>query len=162
MNRRKRKRRTGKPYRNNNIKNKFLSFVLVVCVSVAAGYLTANYILGPVLGLEPRPSFFEFTGDDKNEKKQENDKKTETETIIEDKAGSTTETGFALQYGSFSSEQGAGECVDDLKKSGINAEIVEKDGMYKVVGDLFETKEEARSHLEESNQQDGVFITEIP
>ena len=154
-----RKRRRRKPYKNTNIKYRALSVFMVICVSVAAGYMTAAYILGPALGLEIQPSFFETIKKSGSEK--EEDKETE-KTIIEDKAAAEEESGFAMQYGSFSAKEGAEELAAELKASGIQAEIVEKDGMYKVISQLFDTKEEARTYMEKSSQDTDVFITEIP
>lgn len=160
MNRRKRRRRPAKPYRKNSVKTKAMSFVMVICISVAAGYLTATYILGPVLGLEMEPTFFDFISEDK--KKTENKEKPETKTVIEDKVETEIESGFAVQYGSFSEKNGARECADQLKAEGIEVKIIEKDGMYKVVGKVYSTKDDARDDIENTQDNEGLFITEIP
>lgn len=161
MNRRKRRRRYN-AYRGQNIKGRALSVVLVICLSVAAGYMTATQVLGPALGLETQQTFLDFVNDktDKTENKEE--KNSETTTVVEDQVEVDTDSGYALQYGSFSTEEGAQECLEDLTASGIEAEIIEKDGMYKVIGQLFNTKEEARTFKEENSQNEDVFITEIP
>lgn len=163
MNRRKRRRRYTKPYRNNSMKNKALSFVLVICVSVSAGYLTATYILGPVLGLEPQPSFLDFINDDKKQEDEKKNEKKETEILVDSEAEAAEKSGFAVQYGSFSSKAGAEEHAHSLKESGVTVKIIETDGMFKVIGKIFDTKEAARTYMEEKHaDNDDLFITEIP
>ncbi|QAT42728.1 SPOR domain-containing protein [Aminipila luticellarii] len=72
--------------------------------------------------------------------------------IVEDKlnvapteqtAAPATQNGYCIQFGSFTTKLSAESLVSELKTSGINAEIIEKDGAYKVVSQLFEQKEQA-------------------
>ncbi len=61
--------------------------------------------------------------------------------------GSTDEqpltSGYMIQFGSFSSEDAAGELLNELKNSGIDASVIQKDGLFKVVGQIFADKESA-------------------
>ena len=160
MNRRRRRRRHN-AYRGSDLKAKAVSVMLVICLSVAAGYVTATQLVGPALGLETQQTFFDFINEKEEKTEQKDDKDSET-TVVEDQVDVETDSGFALQYGSFSSKEGAQECLDDLTASGIEAEIIEKDGMYKVIGQLFDTKAEAETFKEQNPQDEEVFITEIP
>lgn len=170
MNRRRKRRRSRSRYNvnyNHDVKKNVLTVLIVVSLSVAAGYLTATKLLGPALGLESQPTFFEFIKEKQkltNEKKDTKEQKKETNNdkeVIEDGITDDGKEGFALQYGSFSNRAGAEECTDELKEKGISTEIVEKDGMYKVIGDLFGTKAEAEIYRDTNPQDQEVFITQI-
>lgn len=72
--------------------------------------------------------------------------------IVEDKLDITPteqatttkpQNGYCIQFGSFSTKLSAENLVSELKTSGINAEIIEKNGAYKVISKLFEQKEKA-------------------
>lgn len=140
-------------------------FVLAICCSVIAGYITANYIIGPALGLEAEPAFFGFIND-KQETKEKTEKNTtdnsQNKTVLEDEIEVKNKSGFALQYGSFSVKEGAQQCVNDLNTKGIEANIIEKDGSYKVIGKIFDTKDEARAFKDAHDDGKDIFITEIP
>lgn len=74
---------------------------------------------------------------------------------------SQTSGGYCIQFGSFSARESAEEMISDLETSGIKAEIVEKDGMFKVVSTLFENREkavEALGFLKDTQYADA-FIT---
>lgn len=148
----------------NNVRKHAITVIIVIFLSVAAGYLTATQLLGPALGLESQKTFFDFINDKKEnvtETEDEDEKKDGEITVVEDRVDDEKKNGFALQYGSYSSKSGAEECAEELKASGIDSEIIEKDGMYKVIGNIFDTKSEAEKYKEENPQEEGVFITEI-
>lgn len=69
--------------------------------------------------------------------------------------------GYCIQFGSFSARGSAEEMISDLETSGIKAEIVEKDGMFKVVSTLFENREKAAEALGflKDTQYADAFIT---
>ena len=165
MNRRRhRSRKRYAAKHGRTLKAHAVTVAIVIFLSVAAGYFTATQLLGPALGLETQQTFFDFIKDKQDSITENNDKKDGKDsdiTVVEDKAEPETENGFALQYGSFSAKSGAKECAEDLKSSGIDAEIIEKDGMYKVIGNIFDTKQEAESYREKNPQKEEVFITEI-
>lgn len=64
-------------------------------------------------------------------------------TPTSEKTAATAQNGYCIQFGSFSTKLSAENLISELKASGITAEILEKDGAYKVVGQLFEQKEQA-------------------
>ena len=163
MNRRK-KRKTGAISRRHTMRNTengghFTTVVIVICLSLIAGYLAAVYIVGPVLGLDTAPLTFneETSGNDDTKKESEEQQDTDSDEI-----DGLAESGYVLQYGSFSSREAAESCVSDLKLSGIEAEILEKDGAYKVVSPLFDTEQEARAKMETQKNYVDVFITHFP
>ena len=57
MNKKVRRKRHSAYRRKANMTSKILSEVIVIGISVLAGYMTANYVLGPMLGLESEPAF---------------------------------------------------------------------------------------------------------
>ena len=160
---RRRHRRKYTTYKSGGFKLKAASAVLAICISVAAGYVTATQLIGPALGIESKPVFFDFMDEKKQEKNDNKDSVKDKENqVVQDEINVQVESGFALQYGSFSSREGAQECADQLKKDGIEAQIIEKDNSFKVIGQIFDTKDEARNHKENVSESEDVFITEIP
>lgn len=160
---RRKPRKRNRAHRNDT-KSKALFMIMIICCSVIAGYFTATYLIGPALGLETETTITDFIGDLKEPEEAESDKQNEkTEEnkqldVVQDQV--VDECGFALQYGSFSSKEGAESCARDLKESGIKAGIIEINGMYKVIGEIFGTKQEAEEQKNKEDAED-VFITEI-
>lgn len=158
-----RRRRINRKSRGKN-GNRAGIFVMAVFCSVMAGYITANYIIGPAVGLESQTVFSDFINNrqqtvEKEVDKTENNNETD---VIQDQVQKQNESGYALQYGSFSSNAAAQQCVNDLASKGIKTEIIEKDSSFKVIGEVFDTKEEAESHKETYSSGEDIFITEIP
>ncbi|MBQ4576112.1 MAG: SPOR domain-containing protein, partial [Firmicutes bacterium] len=65
-------------------------------------------------------------------------------TVIEDKVDTVATTAYAVQLGSFSTEEAAKQRVNELKEQGISAKVQLRDNAWKVVSEGFHTKEEAR------------------
>ena len=53
MNRRRRIKRRPAVYRGRKIQVNFVPVIVIICLSVCAGYLTAKYVVYPILGSEP-------------------------------------------------------------------------------------------------------------
>ncbi|MHC1722411.1 MAG: SPOR domain-containing protein [Aminipila sp.] len=72
------------------------------------------------------------------------------------------QNGYCIQFGSFSTKLSAESLISELKSSGITAEIVEKDGAYKVISQLFEQKEQAVATLNTfvGTKYSDAFITQ--
>ena len=51
--------------------------------------------------------------------------------------------GYAIQFGSFSTEQAANTLLQELSSSGISASVHEEGGMFKVIGPVFPNAERA-------------------
>lgn len=185
MNRRRRIRRRPSPYRGKKIQVNFVPVIVIICLSVCAGYLTAKYVVYPVLGYEPAGlQIFEQKDSTKAEKEQEDagtkgtgssEETTQTAAsaaaeegesaasaaVIGDQERTQKETGYAIQFGSYSTKAAAEKSVSQLKQSGITAEVVEKDGAYKVISKLFATKDKAKSELKKMDESIGAFVTAI-
>lgn len=73
----------------------------------------------------------------------------------------TTQSGYCIQFGSFSTRVGAENLIKQLNNSGITAQIVEKDGTFKVISQLFEQKEQAVATMATlQGQYTDVFVTQ--
>lgn len=183
MNRRK-IRRYRKQRGNTGVK--VLGMVGIMMIAVACGYLTARFIIAPLMGYDTEvlkldfPSKFTdvFQGNDKNEENsieesdaEVEDSGTEDNSVSAAKEdGDDTEektagadSGYALQFGLFSTRSRADQLVDKLDKEGIDAKIKETDGQYKVVSPLIKTKEEALETLKntKSTAVNDIFITRL-
>lgn len=147
----------------------FNAVLLILIAAVVAGYLTTRFVLYPLLGFEfpsletiwdkYRPSVSE---DKDNNKEKTEDSKSETKeqkTIVEDGVN-TSEEGYVIQFGSFSTKEAAKERVSELKDEGIKTSVMEKDDYYKVVGEIFTTKDKAKTAMADIDY-DGVFVTEL-
>lgn len=179
MNRRRRIKRRPAVYRGRKIQVNFVPVIVIICLSVCAGYLTAKYVVYPILGSEPAGLNI-FQEKESNEQKSE---ETEAETaesaaenksteasaettvasagVIEDQIELTQTPEYAIQFGSYSTKDAAEKSAAQLKQSGIKVEVVEKDGAYKVISKLFDTKEKAKAALNEMDASLGAFVTTI-
>ena len=64
--------------------------------------------------------------------------------MVEDKIDTVATKAFAVQLGSFSTEEAAKQRVSELSAQGIEASVQIRDGVWKVVSSGYSTKEEAR------------------
>lgn len=75
----------------------------------------------------------------------------------------TQPAGFCLQYGNLSTKEAADTLVADLKAQGINCTVAEADGRFKVLGETYATKADARAHIPAvSLVVPDVFVTALP
>ena len=81
--------------------------------------------------------------------------------IVEDQAEVKKTSGYALQFGSYSTRSAADKSVKQLKHSGIEAKVMEKDGAYKVIGEVFRSKEDAKAALEKLDESVGAFVASV-
>lgn len=195
MNRKRRKRRSP-AYGGKGMQVNLLPILMIVCLSVCAGYLTAKYVVYPLLGYEPAElnvlEQLKLGGGDKSETEKKSETTSQTSETVsvkaEEQAGETKQTeaktttetntapsktvledgaevkrtaGYALQFGSYSTKAAAQKSLKQLTSSGIQAKIVEKDGAYKIIGKLFDTKEQAKVHLNGLDESVGAFITTV-
>lgn len=165
MGRRRKFRRGTAMQRGKKIQVNFVPIVVIICLSIFAGYLTAKYVVYPFLGYEPaglnlnqRASSKETTAPTESTAEQT---KKGSSPVVEGQVNVESEKGYALQFGSYSTKAAAQKAVEDLKASGIESKVVEKDGAYKVVGQLFTTKAKAKEALGKLDKSVGAFITTI-
>lgn len=159
--------------KGKKIQVNFLPIVVIICLSIFAGYITAKYVVYPFLGYEP--AGLSLTKEKPETEKTKPTKAATKETtaptkettgatksnVVEDEADVEKEKGYALQFGSYSTKEAAKKGVKDLKASGIKAKIVKKDGTYKVIGQLFKTKSKAKKELKKMDKSVGAFVTTI-
>ena len=72
-------------------------------------------------------------------------------------------SGYCIQFGSFSTRAAADNLVSQLSLSGVGAKVVEKDGAFKVIGELFSEKDQAAAAMEALDRSvfADVFVTSI-
>ena len=165
------------PYGGKKIQVNFAPIIVIICLSICAGYLTARYVVYPILGYEPAGlNIFRETdaGDKKKEtarQQQETTAQIQTTapapttaaptSVVQDQVDVAKATGYALQFGSYTTKAAAEKSVNQLKSSGVKAEIIEKDGAFKVIGPLFDTKEKAKEALQKMDESVGAFVTTV-
>ena len=136
-----------------NSRMKFGTFLGIIVLAVFLGFLTARFVVGPLIGYDAGESPARAASDEK-------EKSTGVKDKDEKEVSADLENGYALQFGAFSTEDAAQDLADNLKRSGITAEIIQDDDIYKVIGPILSTKEkalEALASLPENSVQD-VFI----
>ena len=150
---RRRRMRRYRPGKENSMMKLGVILGIILC-AVVLGYLTARFALGPLLGydtevLKPElPSKLTARLEDAAEKKtesKENDKDKEARSYV-------------LQFGRFDAKSGAETLLSQLEKDGIEAEIKEEDGSYRVSGETIETKEEALKQLEKLKDENNIDV----
>ena len=144
---------------NEKTKMKFTSVLVIMILAVAMGYLTATYIIGPILGYNADESPLKVSkeAEESNEPNETTELAESTEST--ESAGTIGE-GYALQFGAYSTKEAAQKLVDSLTLKGIKAEIVEKDGQFKVISPIIRTKDEALNQLNDikDKEVEDVFI----
>ena len=138
---------------SQNSRMKFGTFLGIIVLAVFLGFFTARFVVGPLIGYDAGESPARAASDEKEKSTGEKDKN-------EKEVSADLENGYALQFGAFSTEDAAQDLADNLKRSGITAEIIQDDAIYKVIGPILSTKEkalEALASLPENSVQD-VFI----
>lgn len=167
--RRVRKRRS--PRENSRVK--FGVFLGIMGLAVLLGYLTARFVVGPLIGYDADESQIKSISELNEAAKQEEKDAGKAEESKKDaakaqesekataKAPATAPTeGYALQFGAFSSREAAKEMADTLQQQGIKVKIVEVDNVFKVISPVMDTREEALASLEKIGEKEveDVFI----
>lgn len=175
-------RRRIRRYRNQrrNSGMKFLGIIGIMIIAVICGYLTARFVIAPLLGYDTEVLKLDLPSKltaalDKKDDAEDADQSQKSEDEDEDKDesdddGSTSsddagsdEKGYALQFGLFSTKSKAEELVSRLEDEGIDSKIKEVDGKYKVISPVVSTKDEAVEKLKDTDSKEvsDVFITVI-
>ena len=146
--------RRGFPAKRNARPN-YVPVILMLCLSVGCGYAAARYIVEPVVNYVPQ-----ITAE--NEEKTEEPEQKRESGVIEDEADVEEKgdiEGYALQFGCYSEEASAEKAMADTGMDGL--QVISQDSMYKIIGDIYETKEEARNALEEVPEDVSAFVTTV-
>ena len=197
MNRRKiRKYRSSR--KNSGVK--FIGILGIMVMAVICGYMTARFIIAPLLGYDTEVLKLDFPskltsfldrgeadesdsgadsddadsdeadsgdsdedsgGDDAEESDDEN--ADDADKTASGEGTAESDSGYALQFGLFTTKDRAQELVDDLDADGVDAQIREIDGKYKVISPLVDTKDEAVEMLKDTktDRVKDVFITVV-
>lgn len=151
-----RRRRVRKRKRaGENSRVKFAAFIAIMVLAVFLGYLTARFVIGPLLGYDADESPITLTGGAKSDEQGE----AETGSTAGAEA-EAPEGGYALQFGVFSTKEAAEKLAGELVAKGIEADVIEDEEMFKVISPLIETKDEALSQLDgiRDKEVEDVFI----
>jgi len=146
---------------------KFGVIIGIMLVAVFLGFLTARFVVGPIIGYDSDTSPVKTASTEKaeNESKasESSDAKTSKEQKIEKESENDDVKGYALQFGAFSTEEAAEELSKELKGKGIKTEIIKYDSMYKVISPLMEKKDDALDELDDVADKDveDVFIAKF-
>lgn len=165
MNRQKNRRKVRKrksPGENSRVK--FGVFLGIMVLAVFFGYLTARFVVGPMIGYDADESPTKVVGqsDEKADKEAKKDagKDADKDSNEEKTVSAAPTEGYALQFGAFSTREAAEKLSETLKGQGITTEIIEIDDAYKVISPVVDTKEKALDDLEELSDKDvtDVFV----
>lgn len=123
----------------NKTEMKFTRVLVIMILVIGLGYMTARFVIVPILGYNADESPIKVT----------------EETSLD-----VNEKGFALQFGVFSTKEAAQKLVESLESKGIETKIIEENNQYKVISPIIQTKEEALGKLNEIKDKDikDVFI----
>ena len=132
---------------------KLSSVAVIMLVAVLLGFLTARFVIGPVIGYNVDESQINVA-----EKSEEGSQKKDD--IDDVDAMAEPEEGYALQFGAFSTREAAQSLSDLLKSKGIKTEVVEIDSVFKVISPVTEDKNQVMRDLNEVKEKDvtDVFI----
>lgn len=156
MRRKIRKRKT----KSENSRMKMGMFVGIILLAVVLGFLTARFVIGPIIGYNADESPVKLEQKDDKGKKTDAEQ-TEQKASLETGPNQMPEEGYALQFGAFSTKDAAEKLAEALRLKGIETKIVEIDDVFKVISPMLDDKEAALKALQESKDKDveDVFIT---
>ncbi len=158
-----RKKRRSRSYRNAKKKGQkpnFAPVIVILCLSIGCGYATAKYVVDPVVNYVPQLT----AGDHQTEEelKDPSEEKKDDSSVIQGEV-KVEETGniagYAVQFGCYSEESSAKKAMSALDVTGL--QILEQNDMYKIVGEVFETKEKAKEALQSVPDTAKAFVTAI-
>ena len=129
--------------------------VYIILAAILLGYLTARFVIGPIIGYNADESPIKVTEQENKAGKTDSDKSDKTQ-----ETAAAPEKGYALQFGAFSSREAAEELSKALKEKGIDTEIVEVDSVFKVITPVIEEKDDAIKALDDVKDKEvtDVFI----
>ena len=165
-----RNKRYAKNFRGNvrgsgrrKAKLNYMPVIIILCLSVGCGYATAKYVVEPVVNYVPQVTEKIADKQDEKTKKDSSDSSEDKEKkVVEDDVKVESNgnlAGYALQFGSYSSRDAAENAMSSLGITGI--QVKEQNNMYKIVGETYKKKDEAREALDKLPEGTKAFVTEI-
>ncbi|MBQ4650590.1 MAG: SPOR domain-containing protein [Firmicutes bacterium] len=135
---------------------KLSAIAVIMLVAVFLGFLTARFVIGPVIGYNADESEIKLAEEDKNAQTDEDVSEIKETTDV----SAAPSEGYALQFGAFSTKEAAQSLADILNSKGIKTEIVEIDSVFKVISPVIDNKDDAVSALNDIKDKDvtDVFI----
>ena len=123
---------------------KFAVFIAIMVLAVFLGYLTAKFVIGPLLGYNADESPIKIAGEDKKASSG-------------DGSDSSSDDGSS---GDTEKAEAASQMANDLTEKGIEAKVIEDEDMYKVISPVIKTKDEAIDQLNDAKDKEveDVFI----
>ena len=150
------KRRKNRGYRRfaqvsgrRNANVNFVPVIFMLCLSIGCGYMAAKYVVEPVVNYVPQVA-------ESSDKIESSSKVVEDEAEVKEVADVV---GYALQYGCYSGKASAEAAEKTLEVEGT--QIIEQNNMYKITGQVYKTKEEAKEALKKLPDGVAAFVTEI-
>lgn len=145
-----RRSRRNRYQSRNNAKLTFTPVIVILCLSVGCGYAAAKYVVDPVVNYVPQL----MAEQEQNPEKESPVVEDEVDTSVEGKV-----SGYALQFGCYTSKTAAEAVLPTVGVDGL--QIIEQNDMYKIIGDIYETKAEAKAALDELPETVKSFVTTI-
>lgn len=149
--------------KSENSRMKMGVFVGIILLAVLLGFLTARFVIGPIIGYNADESPVTLKENSEEQKNQAKEEKEEKEASVSSGQEQMPEEGYALQFGAFSTKDAAEKLAEALRLKGIETKIVEIDDVFKVISPLLADKETALKALQESKDKEieDVFITSL-
>lgn len=134
---------------------------IAIAAAILLGYLTARFVIGPIIGYNADESPVKVTEQEGNTEDTNKADDDGGESKEAQKTGSVPEKGYALQFGAFSTREAAEELSKALKEKGIDTKIVEADSVFKVITPVIDEKDDAIKALDSVKDKEvmDVFIT---
>lgn len=189
MNRRHRRKVRRRKSPDGSRKASFLAAIGIIFAAVLLGFLTARFVIGPIIGynadispviLKNSDDLAKSEDEQNNNSKEKNSSSDPADTAAKteqnnednqtvDRENSAAKSSFpiageeksyALQFGAFSDKEAAEKLKQELEAKGIETQIKEQDGRFKVISAVIKEKEEALKALDESKEKEitDVFI----
>lgn len=121
------------------------AWVLLISMAVGTGFVGSKYVVMPWMKGDVEVSIPMSTEEREEPKEKEEEEEVPNSTVVEGQIQTVKTTAYAVQMGSFSTEEAAKERVKELKAENIEGMVQQRDGMWKVVAGEFSTKDEARA-----------------
>lgn len=172
MQRRRQPRRGYRGTQRHGAKPNFIPVILILCLSIGCGYATAKYVVDPVVNYVPQIAAGSDVSEQNNQKQdgsaasdkagagKDSKSKAASSGVVEDEADvkETEVEGYAVQYGCYSGKAAAETAMSSLEISGL--QVVEQNKMYKIIGEIFDSKDKAKEALGSAGT-DNAFVTTV-
>lgn len=157
----------------------YMPVIVMLCLSIGCGYATAKYVVQPVVNYVPQ-----MAGEKQSEKKistqsqeslelQGTGSGTAVQTGTQQNAATQTPviegdadvkpngkvSGYALQFGCYSSQAAADRAKGTLQVSGL--QVLKQNEMYKLVSECYDSKRKAKAALQTLPENVDAFVTPI-